>query len=110
MSAIAGIRMTNPAHPGGFVKSEIIEPLGLSVTAAAEALGVRARCWFESYRTCVVATSSTPTSSILISARANFAFVATEFLLITVCDPAFLCGTGLDKQSWVPAAGGFSKR
>ena len=40
MSAIAGIRMKNPAHPGGFVKSEIIEPLGLSVTDAAEALGV----------------------------------------------------------------------
>lgn len=40
MSAIAGIRMKNPAHPGGFVKSEIIEPLGLSVTAAAQALGV----------------------------------------------------------------------
>ena len=40
MSAIAGIRMKNPAHPGGFVKSEIIEPLGLSVTAAAQVLGV----------------------------------------------------------------------
>jgi addiction module HigA family antidote len=40
MSALAGIRMKNPAHPGGFVKSEIIEPLGLSVTAAAQALGV----------------------------------------------------------------------
>ena len=40
MSAIAGIRMKKPAHPGGFVKSEIIEPLGLSVTAAAAALGV----------------------------------------------------------------------
>ena len=40
MSAIAGIRMKNPAHPGGFVKSEIIEPLGLSVTAAAAVLGV----------------------------------------------------------------------
>jgi antitoxin HigA-1 len=40
MSVIAGIRMKNPAHPGGFVKSEIIEPLGLSVTAAAAALGV----------------------------------------------------------------------
>src|SRR5712675_2000644 len=40
MSAIAGIRMKNPAHPGGFVKSEIIEPLGLSVTAAARVLGV----------------------------------------------------------------------
>jgi len=39
-SAIAGIRMKNPAHPGGFVKSEIIEPLGLTVTAAARVLGV----------------------------------------------------------------------
>lgn len=35
-----GIRMKNPAHPGGFVKTEIIEPLGLSVTDAAQALGV----------------------------------------------------------------------
>jgi addiction module HigA family antidote len=34
------IRMKNPAHPGGFVKSEIFEPLGLSVTDAARALGV----------------------------------------------------------------------
>jgi plasmid maintenance system killer protein len=41
MSEIAGIRMKSPAHPGGFVKSEIIEPLGLSVTAAAQALGVK---------------------------------------------------------------------
>lgn len=40
MRTIAGIRMKNPAHPGGFIRSEIIEPLGLSVTAAAEALGV----------------------------------------------------------------------
>lgn len=40
MNAIAGIRMKNPAHPGGFVKLEIIEPLGLSVTAAAQVLGV----------------------------------------------------------------------
>jgi addiction module HigA family antidote len=32
--------MKNPAHPGGFVKSEIIEALGLSVTAAADVLGV----------------------------------------------------------------------
>ncbi len=29
-----------PSHPGGFVKTEIIEPLGLSVTAAALVLGV----------------------------------------------------------------------
>lgn len=35
-----GIRMKNPAHPGGFVKHEIIEPLTLSVTDAAKALGV----------------------------------------------------------------------
>jgi addiction module HigA family antidote len=40
MNAITGIRMKNPAHPGGFVKHEIIEPLGLSVTGAAGVLGV----------------------------------------------------------------------
>ena len=40
MNAMQGIRMKNPAHPGGFIKSEIIEPLGLSVTAAAQVLGV----------------------------------------------------------------------
>jgi antitoxin HigA-1 len=40
MSAIQGIRMKSPAHPGGFVKSEVVEGLGLSVTRAAEALGV----------------------------------------------------------------------
>ncbi len=40
MNAISGFRMKNPAHPGGFIKHEIIEPLGLSVTAAAEVLGV----------------------------------------------------------------------
>lgn len=40
MNAIAGIRMKNPAHPGGFVKSEIVEALGLSVTDAAKVLGV----------------------------------------------------------------------
>ena len=40
MSANIGIRMKNPAHPGGFIKFEIIEPLGLSVTSAAEVLGV----------------------------------------------------------------------
>jgi addiction module HigA family antidote len=40
MSAIQGIRMKNPAHPGGFVKSEIIEALELSVTDAAQVLGV----------------------------------------------------------------------
>ena len=40
MSGISGIRMKNPAHPGGFVKSEIIEVLDLSVTAAARVLEV----------------------------------------------------------------------
>lgn len=34
------IRQEYPAHPGSFVKREIIDALGLSVTAAAEALGV----------------------------------------------------------------------
>lgn len=40
MAATQGIRMKNPAHPGGFVKSEILEPLDLSVTRAAQVLGV----------------------------------------------------------------------
>ena len=40
MGTTQGLRMKNPAHPGGFVKSEIIEVAGLSVTRAAEALGV----------------------------------------------------------------------
>ena len=35
-----GIRMQDPCHPGEFVKCEIIEPLGLTVTAAARVLGV----------------------------------------------------------------------
>jgi antitoxin HigA-1 len=33
-------RLKNPPHPGGFVRTEIIEPLGLSITAAAAVLGV----------------------------------------------------------------------
>jgi antitoxin HigA-1 len=32
--------MKNPPHLGGFVRREIIDPLGLSVTDAAAALGV----------------------------------------------------------------------
>src|SRR5881392_2735282 len=32
--------MHNPAHPGDFIKTEIIEAHGLSVTAAAKVLGV----------------------------------------------------------------------
>lgn len=40
MTQTQGIRLKNPAHPGGFVKSEILEPLGLTVTDAAHVLGV----------------------------------------------------------------------
>jgi addiction module HigA family antidote len=40
MSRGPGIRMKNPCHPGGFIKAEIIQPLGLTVTAAAGVLGV----------------------------------------------------------------------
>lgn len=40
MSQAQGIRMKNPAHPGGFVRYEIVEPLGLSVAEAARVLGV----------------------------------------------------------------------
>src|SRR5271157_605012 len=32
--------MKNPPHPGDFIRTEIIEPVGLSVTAAAAALKV----------------------------------------------------------------------
>jgi len=32
--------MKNPCHPGDFIRTEIIQPAGLSVTAAAIALGV----------------------------------------------------------------------
>ena len=34
------MRMARPAHPGQFIRMEVIEPLGLSVTKAAKALGV----------------------------------------------------------------------
>ena len=40
MTTIAGIRMKTPAHPGSFLRSEIIEPSGLSSRAAARELGV----------------------------------------------------------------------
>jgi len=32
--------MKNPAHPGRVVRQDCLEPLGLTVTAAAKALGV----------------------------------------------------------------------
>src|ERR1700722_18883397 len=34
------MRMLTPSHPGEFIRTEIVAPLGLSVTAAAGALGV----------------------------------------------------------------------
>jgi|SRR5712671_5206889 len=34
------MRMLNPPHPGDFIRTEIIEAHGLSVTAAAQVLGV----------------------------------------------------------------------
>jgi len=34
------IHMARPAHPGQFIRMEIIEPLDLSVTRAAEIIGV----------------------------------------------------------------------
>lgn len=49
-----GTRMLNPSHPGDFIKHEIVAPLGLSVTAAAKALGV-----------------SRPTLSSLLNQRAS---------------------------------------
>jgi antitoxin HigA-1 len=48
------MRMFDPPHPGAFIKTEIIEPLGLSVTAAAGVLGV-----------------SRPTLSSLLNAKAD---------------------------------------
>ena len=41
MATTGGYRLKKPPHPGGFVKTEIIELLGLTVTAAATALGIR---------------------------------------------------------------------
>jgi len=40
VSATVGLRLKSPAHPGSFIKHEIVEPLGLSVTAAEEVLDV----------------------------------------------------------------------
>ena len=34
------MRMLKPPHPGDFIRTEIIQPRGLSVTAAAQALQV----------------------------------------------------------------------
>ena len=40
MNTGEGYKLRNPPHPGGFVKTEIVESNGLSVTGAAAALGV----------------------------------------------------------------------
>ena len=40
MAATGNYRLKNPPHPGGFVRTEIIESMALSVTAAAKALGI----------------------------------------------------------------------
>jgi len=34
------IRMAHPSHPGRFIKRQVVEPLGLTVTGAAKVLGV----------------------------------------------------------------------
>ena len=47
------MRMLEPPHPGAFIRTEILDPLSLSVTAAANILGV-----------------SRPTLSNLLNARA----------------------------------------
>ena len=48
------MRMLNPTHPGEFIRTEILLPLNLSVTAAARALAV-----------------SRPALSSLLNARAD---------------------------------------
>ena len=40
MTETNNFRMKTPPHPGAFVRAEIIEPAELSVTAAADVLGV----------------------------------------------------------------------
>lgn len=40
MTDRAGYRLKHPPHPGSFVRTEIIDPLGINVTDAAAALGV----------------------------------------------------------------------
>jgi antitoxin HigA-1 len=40
MPETSHFRIKTPPHPGAFVRTEIIDPLSLSVTGAAEVLGV----------------------------------------------------------------------
>jgi hypothetical protein len=53
--------MKNPPHPGDFVRTEIIKPAGLSVTAAAAALQV-----------------SRPALSSLLNGKADLSGVSTR--------------------------------
>src|ERR1700683_4036205 len=39
-TGVSIMRMKNPGHPGGFALRQCIEPLGLTITDAAAALGV----------------------------------------------------------------------
>ena len=39
--------MHNPPHPGGIVRRQCLEPLGLSVTGAARGLGVTRQALFQ---------------------------------------------------------------
>ena len=39
-ATIVFMAMKNPPHPGDFIRTEILEPAGLTVTAAAAALNV----------------------------------------------------------------------
>jgi addiction module HigA family antidote len=40
MKEATAMRMLNPPHPGDFIRTEVLEPLGLNVTQAARVLGV----------------------------------------------------------------------
>ncbi len=40
MTETRSLRLKRPAHPGRFVRTVIIEPLGLTVTEAARVLGI----------------------------------------------------------------------
>ena len=41
MSEALGKIEMEPCHPGAFVRAEVVEPLGLSISRAADILGVR---------------------------------------------------------------------
>jgi plasmid maintenance system antidote protein VapI len=39
-----------PVHPGEIIREDVLPEVGLSVTAAAKALGYRARCFMTFWR------------------------------------------------------------